>query len=76
MMGGGGGGRGADMGELSRVPDVLMQVHLPENPLSPAFEESEAQDDRAFSSLFFFFLENCSEFTWEHSPGNVNNRGS
>lgn len=44
------------MGELSRVPDVLMQVHLPENPLSPAFEESEAQDDRAFSSLFFFFF--------------------
>lgn len=37
------------MGELSRVPDVLMQVHLPENPLSPAFEESEAH-------LFFFFF--------------------
>lgn len=43
------------MGELSRVPDVLMQVHLPENPLSPAFESLEAQDDRAFSSFFFFF---------------------
>ena len=54
MMGGGGGGRGAAMGELSRVPDVLMQVHLPENPLSPAFEELEAQDDREFH-LFFFF---------------------
>ena len=38
------------MGELSRVPDVLMQVHLPENPLSPAFEESEAH-----LFIFFFF---------------------
>lgn len=29
------------MRELSRAPDMLTEVHLPENPLSPAFEQWE-----------------------------------
>lgn len=40
------------MRELSRAPDMLTEVHLPENPLSPAFEQREAQAERAFSLLF------------------------